>query len=136
MKGYNVIAVFDVENSCVLLCKRRKDPYKNLYNLVGGKIEPDETHIAAAYRELFEETSITSDSVDLVHIMDYKYYIDDCFIEVYAGVLKHSVEVSGDENELEWVPLSSNFCDSLRFAGNGNLSHVIHNCMECLDMQL
>jgi 8-oxo-dGTP diphosphatase len=25
-----------------LMCKRRKDPYKGLYNLVGGKIEKGE----------------------------------------------------------------------------------------------
>ena len=56
MQGLNVIWVFNPTNNKVLMCKRHKEPYKGLYNLVGGKIEPDEDGLAAAYRELQEET--------------------------------------------------------------------------------
>lgn len=38
MQGLNVIWVWNPAADKVLMCKRRKDPYKGLYNLVGGKI--------------------------------------------------------------------------------------------------
>ena len=58
MKTANLVVVLDKENISVLLCKRRKNPYKGLLNFVGGKLEPDEDSAAAAYRELREETGI------------------------------------------------------------------------------
>ena len=63
MTGYNLIVVFDPTGKKVLLCKRIKEPYLGLYNFIGGHIENGETGSDAAYRELFEETSIdrTSD---------------------------------------------------------------------------
>ena len=59
MQGYNVIAVFSENADKVLMCKRRKNPYKGLSNFVGGKIEESENGLDAAYRELEEETTIT-----------------------------------------------------------------------------
>ena len=41
MKKYNVIVVFDKELKQILMCKRTKEPYKNMFNLVGGKIEKE-----------------------------------------------------------------------------------------------
>ena len=35
MQGYNVIAVFNENADKMLMCKRRKNPYKGLSNLVG-----------------------------------------------------------------------------------------------------
>ena len=48
MKTANLVVVLDKENKSVLLCKRRKNPYKGLLNFVGGKLEPDEDSAAAA----------------------------------------------------------------------------------------
>ena len=50
MQGYNVIWVFNPAADRVLFCKRHKEPYKGLYNHIGGKIEPDECGLAAASR--------------------------------------------------------------------------------------
>ncbi len=52
MLGYNCIMIFSLDGKKLLLCKRTKDPYMGLYNLVGGKIEKEENGSAAAYREL------------------------------------------------------------------------------------
>ena len=41
MKKYNVIVVFNKDLTKTLMCKRTKEPYKNMYNLVGGKIEKE-----------------------------------------------------------------------------------------------
>ena len=69
--------------SNLLMCRRRKDPYKGLLNLVGGKIEPGEDGLGAAYRELQEETAISRDDIELFHLMDYTYYYQDFRLEVY-----------------------------------------------------
>lgn len=61
MRGYNLIAVFNREEDKVVMCKRKKNPYKGSANFVGGKIEKNENGIEAAYRELQEETTITRD---------------------------------------------------------------------------
>ncbi|WP_308419772.1 NUDIX hydrolase [Ornithinibacillus halotolerans] len=109
----------------LLMCKRLKEPYKGLSNLVGGKIERDETGIDAAYRELYEETSITKDDVQLHHLMDFTYYFHDLYIEVYVGRLAREVFVSGDENTLYWSELDHNFFDQSIYAGEGNIGHMI-----------
>ena len=59
MQGYNLLAVFDKNAEKILMCKRKKNPYKGLSNFVGGKIEKNENGMDAAYRELLEVTSIT-----------------------------------------------------------------------------
>lgn len=96
-----------------------------LRNLVGGKIESGETGIEAAYRELFEETSITKEKITLHHVMDFTYYLHQCYVEVYVGKLRCDVEVSGDENELYWSDLNQDFFDMSLFAGEGNIGHMI-----------
>ena len=58
-RNVNIIVVFNQNKSKVLMCKRKKAPFKGLYNFVGGKIEPNEDHLQAAYRELAEETNIS-----------------------------------------------------------------------------
>lgn len=92
---------------------------------MGGKIENGEDGLTAAYRELWEETSITKKDVKLVHLMDMVYHLSDCMIEVYAGKLCRAVEVTGDENELYWAPLNDNYFDTKRYAGEGNIGHIL-----------
>ncbi len=125
MQGYNIIMVYSRDKARLLMCKRLKEPYKGLYNLVGGKIEPDEPGIDAAYRELNEETSIGKEDITLHHLMDFTYYYQECYVEVYAGRLRHDVLVSGDENELFWSDLDHNFFDMALYAGEGNIGHML-----------
>lgn len=51
MQGYNVLMVYNQSMNQLLMCKRLKDPYEGLSNLVGGKIESGESGSEAAYRE-------------------------------------------------------------------------------------
>ena len=113
--------------------KRKKNPYKGLRNLVGGKIEPNENGLDAAYRELFEETGISHDDIDLKHLMDYTYYLYDCYLEVYVGKINRSLTVIGDENELYWSDLICNFFDMTLFAGEGNIGHILEQIKSCED---
>ncbi|MCL2045642.1 MAG: NUDIX domain-containing protein [Oscillospiraceae bacterium] len=125
MQGYNVILLYDVNIEHLLLCKRKKEPYRGRMNLIGGKIEYGENGIDSAYREMLEEANVEKEAVDLFHVMDFKYYMSDCYVEVYAGKLKYDVEVSGDENELIWSDLDCDFFDMEAYAGEGNIGHMI-----------
>ena len=125
MQGYNVIVVLNNERDKLLMCRRKKDPYKGLNNLVGGKIEPNESGIDAAYRELLEETNISSELISLKHLMDFTYYYQNCYVEVYVGKLIQEVNVIGDENDLYWSALSHNFFDMNLYAGEGNIGHML-----------
>lgn len=125
MQGYNVIMVYNRNLDKLLMCKRRKDPYKGLYNLVGGKIDSGEDGYSAAYRELFEETGISKEDISLKHIMDFKYYYQKCYVEVYVGRLKNNVDLVEEVNELFWSDLDHDFFDMNIYAGEGNIGHMI-----------
>lgn len=125
MQGYNCIMVFNKDKSKLLFCERIKDPYKGLYNLVGGKIEKDEEGFTCAYRELQEETGIKESMICLTHMMDFTYYNQDCYVEVYVGVLSEDVQVCQEIHPLIWFPINENFFDLEKFAGEGNIGHMI-----------
>jgi len=125
MQGYNAIVVFDEHADKMLMCKRRRNPYQGLSNFVGGKIETDEDGLEAAYRELEEETAITKDDIILSHLMDFTYHLGNCYLEVYVGKLNKAIAVSGDENDLYWSTLDHNFFDASKYAGEGNIGHIM-----------
>lgn len=124
MKKYNMIVVFNKELSKVLVCKRTKEPYKGMYNLVGGKIE-NEDNYSEAYRELKEETNISKDDIELIHFMDLTYITWNKSLEVYYGVLNKEVTLIEEENKLEWVDINDNFFNMDKYAGEGNIGHII-----------
>lgn len=131
---YNVIAVLDEGCEHVLMCRRSKPPYQGLFNLVGGKIEYGEDGVCAAYRELWEETGIAKEDIGLVHLMDFTYHLSDVRLEVYAGRLRSEVGVHGEENELEWIAVGHDFFDTARFAGEGNIGHIMEHIRLSRDM--
>ena len=46
MQGYNCIMVYkDEQRKELLFCKRKKDPYKGKFNLVGGKSSREKTDL-------------------------------------------------------------------------------------------
>ena len=125
MEKYNIIVVFDKKIKKVLMCERAKEPYKGMYNLIGGKIEKEDDGLNEAYRELFEETSITENDVSLIHFMNIDYFAFNKSLEVYYGILKHDVELIEEVNKLEWVGINDNFFDMKKYAGEGNIGHII-----------
>lgn len=125
MKKLNLIVVFNVDLKKALFCIRAKEPYKGLYNFVGGKVEEGETNDEAAYRELFEETGISSKDIKLEHFMDLNYFKYENNLQVYYGILKHEVNLVEEKNKLEWVILNDELLDNSKFAGNYNIPHII-----------
>ena len=125
MKKYNLVVVFNENKDKILFCKREKEPYKGLYNFVGGKVENYESNNDAAYRELFEETGISSKQIELCHFMDLNYFKNQTNLQVYYGILKEKVNLIEEKNKLEWLSISDELLNDQKFAGHYNIPHII-----------
>ena len=125
MRNLNLIVVFNTNLDKVLFCIRAKEPYKGLYNFVGGKVEENESNDNAAYRKLFEETGISRNDIELEHFMDLNYFKYENNLQVYYGILKHEVDLVEEKNKLEWVAINEKLLDNSKFAGNYNIPHII-----------
>lgn len=125
MKKFNVVIVFDKDEKNILMCKREKEPYKGKYNLVGGKVELGEDELSAAYRELEEESGIDKKDIKLSHLMNFDYPIIDMELEVYVGKLNKDVILREEVNHLYWIERKENFFDMDKFAGEGNIGHML-----------
>ncbi|AIO18534.1 hypothetical protein KQ51_00654 [Candidatus Izimaplasma bacterium HR1] len=125
---YNLVLVFDKDEKRVLMCFRSKNPYKGKYNLLGGKIENGEDYLESAYRELFEESGITAEDITLEPFMDFAWHPINMEMKVFSGVLKHDVQLVDEVHELFWIDIEENFFDYEKFAGEGNIGHMIKLC--------
>ena len=125
MKKYNLVVVFNKDLSKGLFCYRAKEPYKNKFNFVGGKVEDGEDSETAAYRELFEETGISSGDIELDHFMDLDYFKYEFSLQVYYGVIEHDVTLVEEKNKLVWIELNEQLLDNSKFAGNYNVIHIV-----------
>ena len=125
MQGYNCIMVYSSDGKNILFCRRTADPYIGKYNLVGGKIEKDEDGFEAAYRELAEETGITRDIIELRHMMDFVYYNQDCYVEIYVGHIDMKTVLEQEKHPLIWISSEEDFFDLEKFAGEGNIGHMV-----------
>lgn len=132
MRKLNLIVVFNKNLDKVLFCIRSKEPYKGMYNFVGGKVESGETNDEAAYRELFEETGISTKDIQLDHFMDLNYFKYENNLQVYYGILKQDVNLVEEKNKLEWVPINEELLNNKKFAGNFNIVHIITQIKEYL----
>ena len=133
MKKYNVIVVFDKNTQNTLMCKRAKEPYLGMYNLVGGKIEKENDGLNEAYRELFEETNIGKDDINLMHFMNIEYKTMNKLLEVYYGTLNKEVKLIEEVNKLEWVLIDDDFFNMNKYAGEGIIGHIIEEIKIFMD---
>ena len=125
MKKLNLVIVYSPDEERVLMCRRAKEPYRGKLNFVGGKAEPGEEDLAAAYRELREETGISADQIRLVHVMNFQYFLSGVELQVFAGRLSGEVSLREEVNALLWVARSEDFCDTDRFAGECNIEYMV-----------
>ena len=133
MRKLNLIVVFDTKVEKALFCIRAKEPYKGLYNFVGGQVEEGEINDEAAYRELYEETGISKNDIELDHFMDLNYLKYENNIQVYYGILKHDVKLVEEKNKLEWLVIDDKLLDNSKVAGNYNIPHIIRQIMVYLE---
>ena len=125
MKKLNIVLVYNKQEDKILMCKREKEPYKGKFNLVGGKVEQGENELHAAYRELEEETGITKSDIKLTHLMNFQYEMSDIELELYVGKLNKEKELVEELNKLYWIDKNENFFNDEKFAGEGNIGHMV-----------
>ena len=77
------------------------------------------------YREIKEETNITKEDVKLIHFMNLTYVKWNKELEVYYGILNKNVNLIEEVNKLEWVSINDDFFDMNKYAGEGNIGHII-----------
>lgn len=57
--------------------------------------------------------------------MNFQYKMSEMELEVYAGRLNKDVNLIEEVNKLYWVDKNENFFDMNKFAGEGNIGHMI-----------
>lgn len=57
--------------------------------------------------------------------MDITYVKWDKELEVYYGILNKDVELIEEVNKLEWVSVDDDFFNMNKYAGEGNIGHII-----------
>jgi 8-oxo-dGTP diphosphatase len=101
--------IFVIHADQVLLIKGAptKRLWADLYNGIGGHIEPGEDALTAARRELAEETGLQADDLRQVGtiIIDAGQPVGILLL-VYVGVYAGGELVASSEGQLEWVPLA------------------------------
>ena len=125
MRKLNIVLVYNKDEDKILMCKREKEPYKGKFNLVGGKVEQGEDELHAAYRELQEETGITKEDIKLTNLMNFQYKMQDMELELYVGKLNKEKKLVEEVNKLYWVDKKDNIFDVEKFAGEGNIGHMM-----------
>lgn len=125
MRTVNIIIVYNVEKTKLLMCLRQKPPYQGLYNFVGGKVEPEESILESCYRELEEETGITNQQINLHHAMTFQYHFLEYQLAIAVGEIDEGVSLRAEKHPLTWISVTENFEDRKRFAGDGNIQHMI-----------
>lgn len=87
-----------------LLLKRNKEPNRNLYVPVGGKLDPFETPRSAAIRETFEETGLQIEQLHfcgtLAESSPTKY---NWICYIYIADIDRVEPPFCDEGELTWI---------------------------------
>ncbi len=69
----------------ILLINREKPPFMGMWNALGGHLEKGEDVETCAKREIYEESGIKVDNVNLYSISTWNY--DDDLIYVYLSVI-------------------------------------------------
>ncbi|MBO5142415.1 MAG: NUDIX domain-containing protein [Clostridia bacterium] len=129
MKKYVLLLLFSKDYKKILLIKRKKNPYINLYNGIGGKIEENETVQEATIRECFEETKIIINNPKLLVTCRYPKSInseDEKEMHVlYDFVAEKEVEETY-EGTFEWKDVSfARDFNNKEIAGLANLAQFI-----------
>lgn len=100
----------------VLMIFRKKKPWKDHWNGIGGKLDDGETKEESVTRETKEETGVdlNIDQVKYGGILTWKYHEEELGLYLFtASVTKHeyfSGQKETEEGTLEWKKLSE-VCD-------------------------
>ena len=72
-KLYSLVFVKDVANRKILLGYKKRGFGMHKWNGLGGKIEPNETHIEGAIREVKEESGLDIDNPHQMGYLEFQF---------------------------------------------------------------
>lgn len=105
--------VLDATAARVLLVQRRNPPDAGLWGFPGGHVEPGETALAAAVRELFEETGVTGrprayiDNIDVIERgADGALRFHFLLAAVLCDYVSGTPIADDDARDAAWVPVT------------------------------
>lgn len=116
-----VVAAAIVRGDMVLLGHRRADrkAYPNVWDVVGGHVEPGETRIQALVREVREELGVEIDPAKAVsvlqHTVDVDLTLEIWAVDTWTGTITNAAPEEHDE--IRWFPISE--IDALDLADAG-----------------
>lgn len=125
--------ILNKDKSKVLMSFHTK---QQMYNFVGGHIEEGEDELAASYREVFEETGISSNDIVLNFLGEEHTFISYSNFEFYlyitTGVVESDIELKPEKNPLFWADI--NDLDKLLYNsfGEGNCYVYLKRALELL----
>lgn len=107
------VSVLCHKNGSALLIKRAKPPYKDHWSLPGGKVKLGEPLLAAAKRELLEETGLSADlkgpveTFDSIQRDENGHILFHYVLAVFVGSARSDDLRAGDDAAAaEWVSLT------------------------------
>lgn len=113
----NVTLCFVKKDNKILMINRNKPPFMGMWNALGGHQENNETIKKCAIREIFEESNIKVDNIELYSISTWNY--DDDVIYVYLSTLNEDFDMSiyplkNDEGiiefkDIDWIINPKNY---------------------------
>lgn len=134
LKKYVLLLLFTKDFNKVLLIKRKKKPFANLYNGIGGKIEENETIQEATIRECMEETNIVINNPKLLVTCRYPKSInseDEKEMHVLYDFAEEREVKETYEGTFEWknIEFAQDF-NNKEIAGLSNLAQFIKEILD------
>lgn len=134
MKKYVLLLLFTKDYKKVLLIKRKKKPFADLYNGIGGKIEQNESVKEATIRECIEETNIRIENPKLLITSIYPKSVNAEEEKEMSVLYDTADEVDVKENyegTFEWKPIefALDFYNK-QIAGLSNLAQFIKEILD------
>ena len=133
----------------ILMINRNKPPFMGMWNALGGHVEKNETEEMCAIREIYEESGIKVDNIDLISVSTWNY--DDDVIYVYVSTLKDNIDINKyplktnegiiDFKDIDWIIDPNNYgsIDDLKLFikdikdNKKNNYHLIYNESKLVD---
>lgn len=144
-----VTLCFLKKDNKILMINRNKSPFMGMWNALGGHKEDNETEYECAIREIYEESKIKVDKLELISISTWNY--DDDIIYVYVSNLPHDFDISKypikidegiiDFKEIDWIidPKNYGSIDDLKLfirdikEGKTHNYHLIYDNSKLVD---
>lgn len=135
-KNYVLILLFTEDYTKILLVKRNKEPYKNCWNGIGGKIEDSENYLSCSTRECKEETGISITNprllVTLVYPSSNTMNSDTKLNVIYDNVKQKDI-IDNYEGHYEWKDI--NYVMDINNKNIAGLSNLNQFVKEILDIE-